>query len=169
MNETPNDLARLQALLTRSIERAGEHLKRTFEMPEHSLDAVQLVRYIGQEQQYALATVTARGEPRVAPVQVVLQRGHFFVPTAADAVRTGHVARRPSVSMTHWVSNEVALITHGRAVVIGHSDAEFDELSEAYVRDWWQELRRRRNGAFLRVEPDALYTWARDPSAFPRD
>jgi len=169
MNETPGDLTRLQALLKRSIEGAGEHLRRTFEMPEHSLGAGQLVRYIGQEKQFALATVTARGEPRVAPVQVVLQQGHFFVPTAADAVRTRHVALRPSVSMTHWVSNEVALIAHGRATVISRGDAGFDELSEAYVRDWWQELRRRRNGAFLRVEPDALYTWARDPSAFPRD
>lgn len=105
------------------------------------------------------AIALALGEPGRAPV----------VDSDADAVRTRHVARRPSVSMTHWVSNEVALIAHGRAAIIGHGDADFDELSNAYLREWWQELRRQQNGAFLRVEPDALYTWARDSSAFPRD
>lgn len=68
--------------------------------------------------------------------------------------------------MTHWVSNEVALIVHGRSGVVGQGDEQFNELSEAYLGAWWHELRRQRNGAFLRVEPDALYTWARDPSAF---
>ena len=44
MHEMPEDMQRLQALLDRSIERAGAFLRRWFEMPERSLSAGQLAR-----------------------------------------------------------------------------------------------------------------------------
>ena len=46
MHETPTELTRLQELLDDSIERASGFLRSSFEMPEHSLSARQLVAAI---------------------------------------------------------------------------------------------------------------------------
>src|SRR5258706_12625059 len=43
MRETQEDIERLQVLLDTSIERAGAFLRRSFQMPEHSLTAQQLI------------------------------------------------------------------------------------------------------------------------------
>jgi len=165
MNESPDDLERLQALLNHSTERAGPHLRRTFELPEHALSAAQLVQYWGQEQQFAMATVTTRGEPRVAPVQVLLHQARLYVPTAADATRVRHIAQRPSVSLTHWVSGAVAIIAHGSAILVANDGGEFGMLASLYRGQWWQDLHGSGEGAFLRIELAALYTWARDLAA----
>ena len=68
MRETAEDLQRLQTLLDDSIDRAGPFPRRSFEMPEHSLSAGQLAGHLQGSFTLALATVTARGEPRVAPI-----------------------------------------------------------------------------------------------------
>ena len=57
MRETPEDIQRLQALLDNSIERAGAFLRRSFQMPEHSLTAQQLIDCWLDVQTVALATV----------------------------------------------------------------------------------------------------------------
>src|SRR4051794_4490794 len=112
MHETPEDMQRLRALLERSIARAGAFLRRSFEMPEHSLSAEQLVSYLVGIQNVALATVTAKGEPRVAPIGALFYRGRFHIPTVATAARTRMIAARPAVSLTHYVGNDLAVITH---------------------------------------------------------
>ena len=100
MKETEQDLKRLQALLDGSIEGAGSFLRSSFRMPRHSLSAVQLVRHLGGLNTVAMATVTQKGEPRVAPIGSLLYRGRFHAPTLASAVRTRHLMERPSVSLT---------------------------------------------------------------------
>ena len=64
MHETPEDLQKLQHLLDTSIERAGAFLRSSFEMPEHSLTAKQLVRHLQGQQTLALATANSKGAPR---------------------------------------------------------------------------------------------------------
>jgi hypothetical protein len=68
MQETPEDLHELQALIDRSMERAGAFLRSSFQMPDHCLPAAQLVCYQQGFQTVAFATVTKRGDPRVAPI-----------------------------------------------------------------------------------------------------
>jgi hypothetical protein len=46
MRETPEDIERLQALLDTSIERAGAFLRRSFQIPQHSLTPQQLIDYV---------------------------------------------------------------------------------------------------------------------------
>ena len=167
MRHTAGDLEVLQGLLDRSAERAGEHLRRTFELPEHSLSATQLARYFEQPRPVALATVTARGEPRVAPVHAVFYRGRFHIPTAADATRVGHVRRRPAVSLTHFVLNQVALIGHGRATVLGADHPDFALVDPLYQAEWWRSIRQQDAGVYLRIELETLYTWALKPEEFP--
>jgi hypothetical protein len=46
LRESPIDLQRLQALLDDSITRASAFLRSSFEMPEHSLSAMQLAAHL---------------------------------------------------------------------------------------------------------------------------
>ncbi len=105
MRETQGDIERLQALLDASIERAGAFLRRSFQMPEHSLTAQELVDCWQNVQTVALATVTMRGEPRIAPIGSLLYRGEIYIPTVATAARTRHVIKRPVVSLTLFRKN----------------------------------------------------------------
>ena len=168
MNESAGDLARLQSLLDRSATKGGPHLRRTFEYPEHAVTADQLVRYWGNRKDFALATVTLNGEPRVAPVGVLLERAHLYVPTALDSAHVTHVGQNPGVSLTHWVNNFVAIIVHGHAILVSPNGPDFASLVALVSEKWWQDLHRERNGVFLRIEPDVMYGWAREPSSFAR-
>src|SRR5262245_16691592 len=102
MRESAADLQRLQELLDRSIERASPFLRSAFEMPQRSLSAERLVKHLDGGLTVALGTVTAAGEPRVAPIAAFLLRGTFYVPTVAEATRARHLARRPGVSLTYF-------------------------------------------------------------------
>ena len=166
MHETPQDVAELDELLQRSIEQAGPFLRSSFEMPEKSLTAAQLCRALDGIQTVAIATVTARGEPRVAPIGAFLYRGHFYIPTTMESARVRHVRRRPGVSLTRFDGIDFAIIVHGDAVVLGEEDSEFAtleriqrELTGSTVLDWG-------TGAFIRVDASACYTFARYPEQF---
>src|SRR5438876_4255445 len=110
MRETLGDIERLQALLDNSIERAGAFLRRSFQMPEHSLTAQELVDCWQDVQTIALATVTMRGEPRVSPIGSLLYRGVIYIPTDATAARTRHVMKRPALRLTLFRENDLAKI-----------------------------------------------------------
>ena len=163
MRETPQDLQRLQALLDRSIEGAGDFLRSSFEMPERSLSAAQLVRFLQGIHTVALATVTRSGEPRVAPTDVLFYRGRFHVPTVTTSARTRHLAKRPAASLTLYEGNDLAFIVHGRAEVLGRDHPDFPLLEEVFrefgggsVLDWGE-------GVYLRVEAEKLFTFVRHP------
>ena len=167
MYETAADLERLDARLRASVERAGPFLRSSFQMPEHSLNARQLTEALQGVKPVALATVTAKGEPRVAPIGSLFYRGRFHIPTVATAARTRMVAARPAVSLTHFVGDDLAIIAHGSATIIpvDHSDfAAVEAMQRAAngssVRDWGE-------GVYLRVEAETLVTFARYPDQFP--
>jgi hypothetical protein len=89
MREAPADLERLQAVLDVRIEHAGGSPRSSFEMPAHSLSAGQRAGHLRGSLTVALATVTARGGPRVTPIGALFVRGAFHVPTVAQAARRG--------------------------------------------------------------------------------
>lgn len=62
-----------------------------------------------------LATVTARGEPRVAPVDGLFYRGRWHFGSSPEAARTRHLAARPAVSASHTRGEALAVVVHGTA------------------------------------------------------
>jgi hypothetical protein len=163
VHETPDDLKRLQQLLDDSIERATPFLRRSFEMPDRSLAAEQLVEHLRGSITVALATVTARGEPRVAPINALFYRGAFHIPTVAEAARARHLAKRPSASVTYFDGTSLAVIVHGTAAIIEEADPAFSQVDELQMqyrsegpRDW------QGRPIYLRIEPRTLYTYARE-------
>ena len=91
----------------------------------------------------ALATVNARGEPRVAPVDILLVRGRFWTFAPASTARVRHLRRNPSVSLTWFDGDGPAVILHGRAQIvpldapdIADVEAACREVYETLPRDW---------------------------------
>jgi ribosomal protein S18 acetylase RimI-like enzyme/general stress protein 26 len=163
MRETPEDIERLQALLDHSIERAGAFLRRSFQMPEHSLTAQQLIECWLDVQTVALATVTTRGEPRIAPISSLLYRGEIYLPTVATAARSRHVMKRPAVSLTLFREDELAIIVHGKAVIISADHADFETLESIFYESTQTRAGEWGEGVYLHIQAEAIYTYNRHP------
>lgn len=163
MHETAEDLRHLQQLLDDSVERATPFLRRSFEMPDRSLSAQQLAGELQGSMTVALATVTARGEPRVAPINALLYRGAFHIPTVAESARARHLAKRPAASVTYFEGTMLAVIVHGDAKIIGEGQPDFASVDDLQMqfrsegpRDW------QGSAVYLRIEPRTIYTYARE-------
>jgi hypothetical protein len=116
VHETAADLAAIQRLLDRSYARAGTHL-RSIWGGEARLDAEQLCEQLAGIQVLDLATVTAAGAPRVAPVDGIFFRGSFWFGSAESSARFRNIRANPAVSGAVTRGGETFLvIVHGVAV-----------------------------------------------------
>lgn len=166
MYETPEDFQQLQNLIDRSIEQAGAFLRQSFQMPDHSLSARQLVHVWQGMQTIALATVTRNGEPRVAPIGALLFRGSCYIPTVMTAARTKHILHRPAVSFTFFQGNDFAVIAHGSATVIQSDQPIFADIEKLQCEATGNSVREWGEGVFLQITPKTLFTYARDIDHF---
>jgi uncharacterized pyridoxamine 5'-phosphate oxidase family protein len=116
VHETAADLEQLERLLDASYARAGEHL-RSIWGPESRLGAERLVAELAGVQVLDLATVNARGQPRVAPVDGLFFRGCFWFGSAENSARFANIRANPAVSGAVTRGSETFLVlVHGRAV-----------------------------------------------------
>jgi hypothetical protein len=164
MHETAADLAALQALLDRSYDAAGEHLRR-IHTPERRLTAEQVAERLTGMRLLALATVTADGRPIVGPVDGIFLRGAFHFGSSPDSVRFRHIRARPQVSATHLPGEELAVTVHGRAVPVDVNAPEGAELRstllEIYVPRYGPEWERMldRGAVYARIEAERMFTF----------
>ena len=116
MYETAADLEALQRLLDASYARAGRHL-RSIWGEETRLDASAVSAELAGVQVLDLATVTPRGEPRVAPVDGLFYRGELWFGSADRSLRFRNIRANPAVSGAITRGSETFLVlVHGRAV-----------------------------------------------------
>lgn len=139
MRETQADLEELQRLLDTSYATAGPHLRSVI-TPERRLDAAGVVAQTGGIKVLHLATVTARHEPRVSPVDALFYRGRFYFGSGEESVKFRHIRKRPQVSGTVTAGEALAVTVHGVAVEIDtaapeHSDFR-DYIIECYGPGW---------------------------------
>ncbi len=168
MHETAEDLAALQALLDRSYEAAGPHLRGII-TPERRLSAEQVAERLQGMCLLALATVTADGRPIVGPVDGIFLRGAFHFGSSPESVRFRHIAKRPQVSATHLPGEELAVTVHGRAVPVdmqAESGAELRRtLLEVYVPRYgpeWEEF-LDSGPVYARIDADRMFTFHMEP------
>jgi nitroimidazol reductase NimA-like FMN-containing flavoprotein (pyridoxamine 5'-phosphate oxidase superfamily) len=168
MHETAEDLERLQALLDESHARAGEHLRSIF-ADERRVSAADLPARLPGVQVLHLATVTAKGEPRVAPVDSLFFRGAFVFGTAPEALRAKHLRARPQMSASVTEGEQFAVVIHGRATEL---DLDADEhaglrayFTETYGETWESF---RQGNPYWRIDADKMFTfggWGTAPAA----
>jgi hypothetical protein len=168
MYETPAELAALQELLDTSATRAGPHLRRIFAPPSCSLSAGQLVRLFVGPKQVAVATVTRAGDPRVAPVDALLLHSKFHFGTHYSAARIRHLRACPRISLTYFERDELAILAHGGATLIEFGSPEFELVDLEFVAVYGGTPSSEEEGSvYVRVEPELVFTFAREPTAFP--
>jgi uncharacterized pyridoxamine 5'-phosphate oxidase family protein len=161
VHETPEDLRWLQDVLDRSHASAGAHLRSIF-TDERRLSAEALSELLTGVQVLNVATVTAKGEPRVAPVDGLFYRGRWHFGSSKDSVRFRHLLRRPQVSASHTRGEELAVIVHGTAAMVDPAEDEGFRayLLEVYGRDWesWAG-----EAPYARIDPERMYSFAFTP------
>lgn len=156
-HETPEDLAELQRVLDESHASAGEHLQRIFS-EERRVSAAELPDRLRGVQVLALATVTARGEPRVAPVDGHLYRGRIWFGSAPDSMRFRHIRARPSVSAAITHGEEFALVVHGTAHEVDYDAPEHEGFRE-YLTEVYGDTSWARGNPYAWIEPWRMYTF----------
>lgn len=165
MHETPADLAALQKLLDDSYARMGAHM-RSIHTPERRVAAPDLARVLRGVRVLDLATVTAKCEPRVSPVDGLFFRGHFYFGSGQESVRFRHVRKRPQVSACHTIGETFAVVLHGRAVELDvRAPDQRDFL--AYVHEvypQWEEWYADQTPPYARIDPATMYAYAFEPA-----
>jgi uncharacterized pyridoxamine 5'-phosphate oxidase family protein len=128
LRETDDEIAALQALIDQSFERMSSPQMRGIFKPERRLNACQLARYLDGVKHVTLATVTAKGHPRAVPLDGLFVHGRFHVSTSATAYTVKHLRRNTAVSLTHVVGDEIGVIVHGSAVLLGRGHQAVGEV-----------------------------------------
>ncbi|MDC5698151.1 pyridoxamine 5'-phosphate oxidase family protein [Intrasporangium calvum] len=126
MLETSAEIAVLQSLLDESRGRGSAHL-RSIVTDEHVLTAEQLVQLLTGMKVLSVATVTARGEPRISAMDGHFLHGTWTFGTDGTSAKAKHIERRPAVSVAHIDGERLALFSHGTAQLLGPGP-ELDEV-----------------------------------------
>jgi uncharacterized pyridoxamine 5'-phosphate oxidase family protein len=160
--ETKEDLDALQRLLDESYGRAGSHL-RSIWGTEARLHAREASAELTGVQVLDLATVTRRGEPRVAPVDGLFFRGRFWFGSSESSARFRNIRANPAVSGAVTRGLETFLvIVHGHAVEIdprGSDAGGFaDYPRELYDFDW-DEM--HPDSPYARIDAQTMFAFKR--------
>ena len=164
MNETADDLVRLQQLLDDSYESAGAHLREVIS-PERRLDATSLAARLDGMKLLVLATVTNDGRPICGPVDGVFFRGHFHFGSSPESIRFRHIRQRAAVSATHLDGEEFSVTVHGTATEIDLQAAEHADFRRAlldiYVPRYGAEWERFIDSGpvYARIDATRMFTF----------
>jgi general stress protein 26 len=161
MLETPEDLARLQAVMDASYARSTDHLRGIIH-GGRTLTAAQVVGLLTGMKVISVATVTASGEPRISALDGHFLHGTWTFGTSRTAAKARHLARRPAVSVAHVDGEDLAVFSHGRVVELTEG-AELDEVDRHWTAHYGSSpLSWGEPGAnvLYRLEPTWLVGYA---------
>lgn len=119
-------MAALRDLLARSRRRSTEHLRSIVD-DDRALSAAEVVAALGGMKVVSLATVTARGEPRISAVDGHFLHGTWLWGTSGTSAKARHLAARPAVSVAHVDGEALAVFAHGTARRLERPDGRFGE------------------------------------------
>lgn len=137
MHETDEDLAELQQLLDESYATADTHLQSIF-APQRRSQAADVAAALPGAFLISLATVTAKCEPLVAPLDGLFYRGRLWLGLPPGSQRARHLLARPRASAT-YTDGDACLIVHGVAREVGATHPLFAGW-DAYVREVYGAL-----------------------------
>lgn len=127
MYETPDEIAALQRLIDVSHAGGTSHLREIIS-GERVMNARGIVDALAGMRVLSLATVTARGEPRVSAVDGHFLHGAWTFGTDARAAKAKHLAARPAVSAAHVDGERLGVFCHGTAVRLTVEDPMWEEV-----------------------------------------
>jgi uncharacterized pyridoxamine 5'-phosphate oxidase family protein len=166
MFETEAEIGELQAMLDSHLARANPHMTEIV-TPERRLTARQIVTYLHGTKHVAFATVTARGEPRVSPLDALFIHGRFTLGTSPGATKIAHLRRNPSCSAVHMDGDRVAVAVNGTVEWIDRSHPDHDEIHDAWTETYKSDPYTWGEVIFFRIEPSTMWAYASNPDEFP--
>jgi hypothetical protein len=150
MYETPDEVAALQRLMDASHSVATRHL-RDIITDERTLRAADLVALLTGMKVLSLATVTARGEPRISAVDGHFLHATWTFSTDGGAAKAKHMQARPVVSVAHVDGEALGVFGHGRVERMAPADPDWDETLRHWIDhyesspfDWGEDIRMYR-------------------------
>ncbi len=139
MRETPAELDALQVLLDASFASASEHLRSIME-PHRRLTAQRLSTELPSPAVLNIATVTARGEPRVSAVDGHFLHGHWYFSTSGQSPKSRQLVARPAISAAFTPRDGYGVFCHGTAALLPPGHPERDALVAHWVEVYGMEL-----------------------------
>jgi general stress protein 26 len=163
--ETPDEVAALQRLLDASYAASTAHL-RAIIAGRRVLTARDLTLLLTGMKVLSVATVTAKGEPRVGAMDGHFLHGTWTFSTDGRAAKARHMQARPAVSVAHVDGEELAVFSHGRAERMRETDADWPETLAHWTAHygesplgWGEDIR------VYRYRPSWMVGYAFDPDA----
>jgi hypothetical protein len=167
MHESEAELIELQGLLDRSMTNSGAHMKSIFKR-EHWLSARQISLYLQGVVQVAAATVSSRGEPRVAPMDAAFYHGRFHLSTDVGSLRARHLSRKPALSLAYFEGADPVILVHGIAASVQKNQPEFAALDSMWVKEYGKSVLELSDTVFfVRVAPVKMFAYSFHPERFP--
>jgi hypothetical protein len=152
MYETDDDLARLQQLIDASFARSSEHL-RSIMTPERRLSARDLAA-LPAPAVLNIASVTARGEPRISAVDGHFLSGYWYFSTAQESPKAVQLRARPATSAAYTPRDGFGVFCHGRAV--SPTAEELERLRRHWEEVYGAPIESLGDVACFRIDADWL-------------
>jgi hypothetical protein len=115
----------------------------------------------------ALATVTAKGEPRISGVDGHFLHGHWIFGTDRSAAKARHLAVRPAASVAHLRGEELGVFTNGTAEVLnppdGPADPDWPAILEHLIRHYGESPLNWGDVVYYRLRPHWMVAYAPKP------
>ena len=169
MLETPEETAEQQELLDRSHAGSTEHLRGIIG-PKVTLRAVDIAALMTGMKVLSVATVTARGEPRISALDGHFLHATWTFTTSGTAAKAQHLARRPAVSIAHVDNEELALFAHGQVQTLQPGEPFWDETLDHWTAhygssplSWGEDIR------VYRFRPQWMVGYCANPDKLMRE
>jgi pyridoxine/pyridoxamine 5'-phosphate oxidase len=165
MKETSEEVGELQRLLDAAYERSTEHLREIIS-DERRLTAAELVQILQGMCTLNLATVTAKGEPRISAVDGHFLHARWVFTTSAQAAKARQLKARPAASISYVDGERVGVFSHGQVEFLTPDHPDFAEIEAHLVAHygsspttWAEEI------VYCRLQPHWMVGYAFDKAA----
>ena len=165
MLETAAEITALQELLDASRASATAHLRSIID-DDRALAARDLVALLTGMRVLSVATVTARGEPRISALDGHFLHAAWTFSTDGSAAKARHLRARPAVSVAYVDGEELAVFSHGRVAQMRDGDPDWAETLDHWTSyygespfGWGDDVR------LYRFHPHWMVGFASDRSA----
>jgi hypothetical protein len=169
MKETSEEVTGLQRLLDAAYERSTEHLRAIITGPR-KLDARDLTTVLTGMRTLNLATVTARGEPRISAVDGHFLHARWVFTTSGTAAKARHLRARPAASISYVDGERIGVFSHGQVEFLDPGHPDFAEIEEHLTNhygsspsSWGEEI------VYCRLQPSWMVGYAFDKTAVLAD
>ncbi|WP_328998211.1 pyridoxamine 5'-phosphate oxidase family protein [Kribbella sp. NBC_00709] len=165
MKETGAEVTELQGLLDAAYARSTEHLHSIITGPRR-LDAEELVRVLTGMCTLNLATVTARGEPRISAVDGHFLHARWVFTTSGSAAKARQLRMRPAASLSYVDGERIGVFSHGNVEFLTPEHPDFAEIEEHLTNhygsspsSWGDDI------VYCRLQPHWMIGYAMDKAA----